>query len=55
VARCVETFTEPWAKLKVSEEIAERDGFVSSSEMREWFKKTYKSPNDEDLFDVIRW
>jgi hypothetical protein len=55
VAKCVETFTQPWAILKVSEEIANRDGFNSSGKMREWFNQTPQSPNDEELFDVIRW
>lgn len=41
--------------LKASEEIAKRDGFNSSTEMREWFNKTHQSPNDEELFDVVRW
>jgi hypothetical protein len=55
VAKCVETFTQPWGMLKVSEEIAKRDGFNSSKEMREWFSKTQHSPSDKELFDVIRW
>ena len=55
VETCVETFTEPWGMLKVSEDIAERDGFRSSAEMREWFHKTHPLAGDEELFDVIRW
>ena len=55
VEKCVETFTKPWGMLKVSEEIAKRDGFKSSTEMREWFNKTHHLPDDKDLFDVIRW
>jgi hypothetical protein len=39
--------------LKVSEEIAKRDGFNFSKETREWFNKT-PYPEDEELFDVIR-
>lgn len=41
--------------LKVSDEIAKRDGFNSSKEMEEWFNKTPQSPNNKELFDVIRW
>lgn len=54
-AKCVETFTEPWRVLKVSEEIAKRDGFKSAAEMCHWFKKSKGSPADEELFDLIRW
>lgn len=53
--KCVETFTKPWGILKVSEEVVKRDGFKSSIEMREWFNKTHHYPDDEELFDVIRW
>jgi hypothetical protein len=55
VERCVETFTERWGTLKDSEDIAERDGFKSSAEMREWFSKTRRLAGDGELFDVIRW
>jgi hypothetical protein len=55
VEKCVETFTEPWGTLKVIEDIAKRDGFESSAEMREWFGKTHGLAGDEELFDVIRW
>jgi hypothetical protein len=55
IAKCVETFTQPWRILKASEEIAKRDGFNSSKEMREWFNDTKYPPCNEDLFDVIRW
>jgi len=55
VDKCVEAFTEPWGTLKVSEDVARRDGFGSSAEMRNWFSKTHGKPDDEELFDVIRW
>ena len=55
VEKCVETFTKPWGALNVSEELAKRDGFKSSTEMREWFSKTKHLPDDEELMDVIRW
>lgn len=55
VEKCVETLTKPWRILKVSEEIAERDGFKSSTEMRKWFNKTHHIPDDKEPFDVIRW
>lgn len=55
VVRCVETFTKPWGMLKVSEDVAKRDGFKSATEMGEWFNRTYCIPDDEELFDVIRW
>jgi len=55
VEKCVEIFTKPWAKLRISEEIAKCDGFKSSEEMREWFSQMYRSLGDEELFDVIRW
>ena len=55
VEKCVETFTNSWGILKVSEDVAKLDGVKSSSEMREWFYKTYLSPDDKELFDVIRW
>jgi hypothetical protein len=54
VAKCVETFTKPWGVLKVSEDIAKRDGFKSATEMCEWFNRSQSLPYDE-LFDVIRW
>jgi hypothetical protein len=55
-ARCTETFTKPWQVLKVSEDIAKRDGFKSATNMIEWFKKSRSLPDDDDeLFDVIRW
>ena len=54
-AKCIETFTKPWRELKVSEDIAKRDGFKSAAEMCHWFKKSKGSPADEELFDVIRW
>jgi len=55
VEKCVETFTEPWGKLKVSEEVAKRDGFKSPAEMLEWINETHHLPDDEELFDIIRW
>jgi hypothetical protein len=55
VEKCLEAFTKPWGSLKFSEDMAKRDGFKSSGEMREWFNKTYRSLDDEELFDVIRW
>ena len=54
-AKCIETFTQTWRMLKASEEIAKRDGFNSSIEMREWFNHTKYPPDDEEFFDVIRW
>jgi hypothetical protein len=54
-AKCIETFTQPWGTLKVSEEISKLDGFNSSAEMRAWFNKTHQTLNDDELFDVIRW
>jgi hypothetical protein len=53
--KCVETFTKPWGVLKLSDDIAKRDGFKSSEEMREWFSETHHLPDDKELFDVIRW
>ena len=55
VEKCVETFTEPWGVLKVSEDIAKHDGFKSATEMCEWFNRTQDLPDDKELFDVIRW
>ena len=49
VEKCTETFTKPWGILKDSEEIAKRDGFNSSAEMREWFNKALHSLDDEEL------
>jgi hypothetical protein len=54
-AKFVETFTKPWDFLKVSEDIAKRDGFGSSKEMREWFNSTQDLLDDKEMFDVIRW
>ena len=54
-AKCFETFTKPWRMLKVSEDIAKRDGFKSAAEMCEWFKKSQSALSDEALLDVIRW
>jgi hypothetical protein len=54
-AKCIETFTKPWGELKVSQDIAKRDGFKSAAEMKEWFKKSQSALSDEALFDVIRW
>jgi hypothetical protein len=54
-AKCIESFSKPWRMLKVYEDIAKRDGFNSSKEMREWFNKNHQAPNDEELFDIIRW
>ena len=31
-AKCTETFTKPWEMLKVSEDIAKRDGFKSAAD-----------------------
>lgn len=55
IEKCAETFTIPWARLKFSNEIAKSDGFKSPVEMQNWFSKTHRSPDDEELFDVIRW
>ena len=55
VEKCIETFSKPWGMLKVSEDIAKRDGFGSSKEMSEWFIRTQDLPDDKGLFDVIRW
>jgi hypothetical protein len=55
VERCTATFTKPWGAIRLSEEIAERDGFQSCAEMREWFRKNCYSPDDNEIFDVIRW
>jgi hypothetical protein len=54
-AKCVETFTKSWRVLKVSEDIAKRDGFKSATEMCEWFSRTQDLPDDKELFDFIRW
>lgn len=55
VAKCIETFRQPWAMIAGRYTIAIPDGFKSPEEMREWFQKKYGTIKPTELFDVIRW
>jgi hypothetical protein len=55
VEKCVETFAMPFRTLKVSEDIAKRDGFESSVEMCNWLRKNHHLSDEEISFDIIRW
>jgi len=54
VATCMEALRLKYADFCCDEEIAKRDGFENSEELRKWFTKKH-NPKPDDLFDIIRW
>jgi len=54
VVKCKEVITMKYKDFAYDDDIAKRDGFKNSEEMRKWFEKIHK-PKPEDSFVIIRW